>query len=357
MAPLIRIEADGLSEELDRFFLVSLLVGDVPEVFQRGHLAASPIQHPLILLLGLFQPSLCTEETGNHGGGCLGQSNLVQFFKSPSGLGEIVQGRVPVGLPRIIQQKGGVQSGESQLFGCRVVEQNVAVMGFRGFEIAILEIGVAQTVVRLNFHIGIVHFLSDGQGFMEVVQCLADGFFEFVGIESTLERPPLEQQFPAELVDLLELGIQQFGQQVNAFQFLSFESEQCGLRHGQLDPMAPREGFLEQQVDQSDGFLLVVQTRREVEIGLNPLLEVSVRVAQNLTEFGGRRVVLLLLTPCRLGSEGEEAHKAQTVKGMQSELHRRPTKIRREFTPRLSRDFSRLVPLEISSTFALPFGE
>ena len=51
LASLLCIQADGLPEQRDGLFVVSLLVGDVPEVFQCGHLIASQFQHELVLLL------------------------------------------------------------------------------------------------------------------------------------------------------------------------------------------------------------------------------------------------------------------------------------------------------------------
>ena len=88
-------------------------------------------------------------------------------------------------------------------------------------------------------------------------------------------------------IDVLEFCFQELGQKINAFQILAAFSEELGLLDGQLDPLVPREGFLEQEINQSDGSLLVGQDGREVEVGLNPFLEDSGGVAQNLTEFGG----------------------------------------------------------------------
>ena len=262
-----------------------------------------------------------------------------------------------MGLPRIIQKECGVQAGESELLRGGVIQQGVAIMGLCGFEVAVPIVGVAQSIVRLNLHVHIVHLFGDGQGFVQVIQGLADRFLELVGTEFALKRSSLEQQLPPVPIDVLEFCFQELGQKINAFQILAARSEELGLLDRQLDPLIPREGFLEQEINQSDGFLLVGQDGREVEIGLNPLLEDSGGVAQNLTEFSRRRAVLLLLAPRRLGSDGQEGHKADAEKGAQGEWHGGRTKIQREFTPRPGWNFSRLVPLEISSTFALPFGE
>ena len=201
--------------------MVSLLVGDVPEVFQCSHLIASQFQHELVLLLGLVEPSLCPEETGNHGRGFPGQTGLAQFVKDQSGLREIEQGRVPVGLPRIIQKERGVQAGKSELLRGGVIQQGVAIVGLCSLEVAVPIVGVAQSIVRFNLHVHIVHLFGDGQGFVQVIQGLADRFLELVGTEFALERSPLEQQLPPVPIDVLEFCFKELGQKINAFQILA----------------------------------------------------------------------------------------------------------------------------------------